>query len=268
MANTTIIDHSLALARIDFAPRYRQPSVLRMALATLLSLAGSLAADALVVVIATALFPSTKGYVHFQFDSYARLTIIGVLIACAAWPVVIRITSSPRWLFFRLAIVVTVVLLAPDLWLLAKHQPARAVAALMVMHLAIGLVTYNALIRVAALRRGEARDSHATSSQRAERLDGGDRTVASTETTNQAAASTAPAAARSPGADRGSNGSSTRTRTRTRLPGVQRRMSALPGIQPVRTYGPQFEIAPPGGVEGRFLPEHTTDGCTGQGPWY
>jgi hypothetical protein len=52
-------------------------------------------------------------------------------------------------LFVRLAILVTAVLLLPDLYLLAVHQPPKAVAILMTMHLAIGLVTYNALVRIA-----------------------------------------------------------------------------------------------------------------------
>jgi hypothetical protein len=54
---------------------------------------------------------------------------------------VTRISSLARWLFLRLAIVVTLVLFAPNLWLLARHQPARAVGVLMAMHLAIALVT-------------------------------------------------------------------------------------------------------------------------------
>jgi hypothetical protein len=161
VAETTIVDRSLALARVDFAPRHRQPSTLRVVLATLLAMVGSLVADALLVAIGTAVFPSTKGYVHFQFHDYARLTIVGVLIACVAWPIVTRITSSPRWLFFRLAIVVTMVLFIPDLWLLAKHQSPRAVGVLMAMHLAIALVTYNALVRVAGVRPGGGRGVHA-----------------------------------------------------------------------------------------------------------
>ncbi|HEX4245764.1 MAG TPA: hypothetical protein VHY77_09370, partial [Acidimicrobiales bacterium] len=96
--------------------------------------------------------PSTKGYGHFQFSDYSKLTIIGVIIACLAWPVVTRISSSPRWLFFRLAILVTLVLLLPDLWILAKGQPVRAVVVLMAMHLAIALITYNALVHVAPVR--------------------------------------------------------------------------------------------------------------------
>ena len=51
-------------------------------MATVASLVGSLAADAALVAIGTAVFPSTKGFVHFRFSDYARLTVIGVVIAC------------------------------------------------------------------------------------------------------------------------------------------------------------------------------------------
>src|SRR5271168_937034 len=139
----------LNLIRVDFAPAHRPPSAVRMVAATVASLAGSLAADAILVVIGTAIIPATKGYVHFRFSDYAKLTIIGVLIACLAWPIVTRISSSPRWLFFRLAILVTLVLFAPDVWILQQGQPPRDVAILMCMHLAIAVVTYNALVRIA-----------------------------------------------------------------------------------------------------------------------
>jgi hypothetical protein len=142
----------LALVKIDFSPKHDQPGWGRVLLATLVSLVGSVLADFVLVRIGTALFPSTKGYVHFQFHDYARLTIIGVLIACAAWPVITRITSSPRWVFFRMAILVTLVLWLPDLYILYKGQPAKAVAVLMVMHLAIALVTYNAIVHLAPTR--------------------------------------------------------------------------------------------------------------------
>ncbi len=158
MPQPTIIERSLTLAKIDFAPTHRPPSMFRVALATVLALAGSLLVDAALVALGTRVFPSTNGYVHFQFHDYAKLTIIGVLIACAAWPIVTRISSAPRWLFFRLAILVTLVLLLPDAWLLAKHAPGEAVLVLVVMHLAIALVTYNALVRVAAVRRQRRRD--------------------------------------------------------------------------------------------------------------
>ncbi len=151
------LDRVLKLVRVDFAPSHRQPSAVRVLIALVISVAGSLAADAILVVIGTAVFPSTKGYVHFQFHDYAKLTIIGVVIACLAWPIVTRLSSAPRWLFFRLAILVTLVLWLPDLYILYKGQPGRAVAVLMVMHLAIAVVTYNALVHIAPVRAAEDR---------------------------------------------------------------------------------------------------------------
>jgi hypothetical protein len=145
----TLYDRILDLAKVDFAPTHRPPSSARVVVATAVSLVGSLAADAALVAIGEAVFPSTKGYGHFQFSDYSKLTIIGVVIACVAWPIVTRISSAPRWLFFRLAVVVTVVLLLPDAYILKQGQPPKAVAVLMCMHLAIAVVTYNALVRLA-----------------------------------------------------------------------------------------------------------------------
>jgi len=141
-----------ALLRLDSAPAHRRPDPLRLVLASLCALAGSLAGDALLVAVGTAVFPATKGYVHFQFADYGKLTVIGVLIACAAWPVTTRISSDPRWLFLRLAVLVTLVLLLPDVYILEQGQSAQAVAVLMVMHVVIGVVTYEALVRLAPVR--------------------------------------------------------------------------------------------------------------------
>jgi hypothetical protein len=90
--------------------------------------------------------------VHFQFSDYGKLTVIGVLIASAAWPVTTRITSAPRWLFLRMAVLVTLALWLPDVYILHLGAPPRAVAVLMVMHLAIAVVTYTLLTRVAPVR--------------------------------------------------------------------------------------------------------------------
>lgn len=146
----------MSLAQVDFSPPHRAPSVTRLTIATIAAMAGSLLADALVVVIGESIFPSTNGYPHFQFSDYARLTVIGVIVACMAWPVVVRLSSAPRWLFARLAVVVTFVLWAPDAWILYQGQPARAVAVLFVMHLAIALVTYNLLVGLAPPRSARA----------------------------------------------------------------------------------------------------------------
>jgi len=147
-----MLSKAMSLVHLDFAPNHKQPSAGRVVLATVMAIAGSLLADAVLVVIAQAVFPSTKGYVHFQFSDYARLTVIGVLIACVAWPVTTRITSQPRWMFLRMAILVTLVLWLPDVYILAKGQPAKAVGFLFLMHLAIALVTYNALVHLAPVR--------------------------------------------------------------------------------------------------------------------
>ena len=147
-----VTQRALAWARLSLTPAHQPPAWWRVALATVLSIAGSLGADALLVFVGTRLFPSTKGYVHFQFHDYAKLTVIGVLIACAAWPVVTRVSSAPRWLFFRLAIAVTLVLLLPDVYIWHQGQPLQAVVVLMAMHLAIALVTYNLLVHLAPVR--------------------------------------------------------------------------------------------------------------------
>ena len=143
------VDRLLGLVKVDFIPDPAQPSWMRLALATVVSLVGSLGADALLVALGTRVFPATKGYVHFQFSDYAKLTVIGVIIACVAWPIVTRISSQPRWLFFRLAILVTLVLFLPDLWILLQGSPGNAVSVLLLMHVAIALVTYNALVHIA-----------------------------------------------------------------------------------------------------------------------
>jgi hypothetical protein len=131
--------------------------------AIIASVVGSLVADAIVVAIGEVMFPGTKGYVHFRFSNYAKLTVIGVVIAGVAWPVVTWISSAPRWLFFRLAIGVTLVLFLPDLYLLYRGQSGDAVSVLMVMHLAIALITYNLLVYVAPVRpaRRVLRGQHA-----------------------------------------------------------------------------------------------------------
>src|ERR1700760_1766212 len=158
-----MLQKALDLIHLDFAPNHEHPQAGRWVLATVVSVVGSLAADALLVVIAQAVFPSTKGYAHFQFSDYSKLTIIGVIIACIAWPITTRITSQPRWMFFRMAVLVTLVLWLPDVYILINGQPGKAVAVLFVMHLAIAVVTYNALVRLAPVRARAHQPRHAQS---------------------------------------------------------------------------------------------------------
>lgn len=147
-----MIDRSLAIARVDWTPSHRQPSVMRLAVAAMLAIAGSLAADAILVAIGTHVFPGTAGYDHFRFNDYAKLTIIGVLIGAAGWPVLTRISSAPRWLYGRLTVLISLALFLPDLWLLMRGQPLDAVVVLMAMHVAIAVVIYFAMVLVAPVR--------------------------------------------------------------------------------------------------------------------
>ena len=142
---------------IDFRP-HRQPSTYEVLFATVTAVIGSLILDAILVKIGETVFPKTVGYEHFKFMSYAKLTVIGVLGACAGWPIVTRITSQPKWLFLRMALVVTIVLLLPDLAIWALGQPGAAVFVLVWMHLAIAIVTYLSLVILAPVRR--ARNRH------------------------------------------------------------------------------------------------------------
>ena len=147
-----VIGRALAMGKVDFGSNVVQPAPARLVLATLTSLVGSVGADAVLVALGTAIFPSTRGFVHFRFTDYTKLTIVGVIIACVAWPVVTRTSSAARWWFSRLAIAVTVALLAPDLWIWTRGASGLAVLVLVVMHFAIAVVTYNALVRLAPAR--------------------------------------------------------------------------------------------------------------------
>lgn len=155
-----MLQKALDLIHLDFAPRHEQPSGVRVVLATVVAIVGSLLADALLVVIAQAVYPSTKGYSHFQFSDYAKLTVIGVIIACVAWPITTRITSEPRWMFLRMAVLVTLVLWLPDVYIMVKGQPGKAVAFLFLMHVAIAVVTYCSLVYLAPVRERRRYPGH------------------------------------------------------------------------------------------------------------
>ena len=125
---------------------------MRVVVATCVALAAALLADALLVAIGTHVFPTTIGYEHFRFNDYAKLTIIGVLIGCAGWPIVTRVTSAPRWLYGRLTVLITLGLFLPDAWLLIRGQPLKGVVVLMSMHVAVALAIYLAMVTLAPVR--------------------------------------------------------------------------------------------------------------------
>lgn len=126
-----------------------QPHLGRFAIATIVAVVLSLGACALLVAIGTAVFPSTAGYDHFRFGDYGKLTIIGVILACAAWPLMTLVSSRARGPFLLLTVAVTIVGLAPDVWIALRGQSVEAVAVLAAMHVALALITYPALVFIA-----------------------------------------------------------------------------------------------------------------------
>jgi hypothetical protein len=151
-APTRWLDRLRLAARVDLAPAHRQPSTVLVGVAAVVAAVVSLALDEVAVHLARSNFATTRHFSHFRFSDYATLTIVGVLVGAAAWPVVTRITSAPRWLFFRLAVVVTILLWIPDGWLLWRGETSKGVAVLMGLHLAIALVTYNVVVHLAPVR--------------------------------------------------------------------------------------------------------------------
>ncbi len=150
MRVSNFLDEVLRVSRLDFVPAERQPTWTRCFVATLLAITGSLGADAAFVALGKALFPKTVHYSHFQFWDYSTLTVIGVLVACAGWPVITRLSLTPTWIYFRLALLISFVLLAPDVYIwLVQDQITQGVFVLVWMHLAIGVVTYYCVTRIA-----------------------------------------------------------------------------------------------------------------------
>jgi len=151
--STSWLQRLMRWARVDFPDPVRPATTFSVVVATLVALLVSLGADALLVFVGHEAFPSTAHYSHFAFFDYGSLTAIGVVGAGATWAAVTRISSAPRWLLARLALVVSVLLLLPDLWLLAKHEPVGGVGILMCMHVVIAVVTFFSLVWLAPAGR-------------------------------------------------------------------------------------------------------------------
>ena len=139
-------------ARVDLPRGAAQPSLARVVVATVVAVIGSMLACFLLAAAAVHLDPSVQGYDHFRFVDYAKLGIPGVVIACAAWPVVTWFSSRARRVFLLLAVLVTIASLAPDLWIGIHGQPAAGVWTLVLMHVALLVVTYPALVLIAPQR--------------------------------------------------------------------------------------------------------------------
>jgi hypothetical protein len=146
------IDRVMRWVRFDPRPAHRQPSSARLVVATVAAIVLSLLADWLIARFAIALWRSTAHYPHFHVADYARLTVAGIIGAAIGWPIVTRWCAAPRWLYLRLAVLVTAVLLLPDVYLYLRGSRGNAVAALVCMHLAIAVISYNAIVRIAPVR--------------------------------------------------------------------------------------------------------------------
>jgi uncharacterized protein DUF6069 len=135
------------------APGAAPPARRRVMAAGLIAAAASLAADAALASIGQAAFAVPASFGKFSFGTYALLTVLGVAGATATWAAVTRLCSRPRWLLTRLAALVTALFLIPDFLLLGTPgNPAGPVAILMLMHLAIAVITYTALVKIAPAR--------------------------------------------------------------------------------------------------------------------
>jgi hypothetical protein len=148
-----------ATLRLDLPRGTAQPTIWRWIVGTIVAVGASLLACFGLAHLAVVLDPALAGYGHFQFSDYSRLTIIGVIGACVGWPVVSWFTTSARRLYLWLAIVVTVVSLAPDVWILHLGQPAAGVATLVVMHFALAVVTFPCMVFLAPQRSSAKRDA-------------------------------------------------------------------------------------------------------------
>jgi hypothetical protein len=145
--------------RLDLPRGRAQPAAWRWIIATVVAVGGSLLACFALATAAMALFPALVGYEHFQFGDYSKLTIIGVVGAAVGWPIATWFTTSARRFYLWLAIAVTVVTLAPDAWILHLGQPPIGVATLVIMHLALALITYPAMVFIAPQRTIRTRES-------------------------------------------------------------------------------------------------------------
>lgn len=145
-----LLDQAMRVTRVDFKPSSRQPSIILTALGIATGVLLSLLVNMLIVHLAIGLWPALGDYEHFRLSDYGRLTVLGSLIACAGWPVLTRISSAPVRVYLLIAALGTLVLWLPDLYiLLVLHEPARAVATLMAMHLAVPFVSCVSMLVVA-----------------------------------------------------------------------------------------------------------------------
>jgi len=138
--------------RLDLPKGQAQPSWWRWIIGAVVAVLGSLLVCVAIAKLVSSADPSIASYQHFEFSDYSRLTIVGVVSACIGWPIVALLSTTARRIYLWAAIIVVVVSLAPDLWILHLGQPVVGVAALALMHVGLGLVTYPAMVFLAPQR--------------------------------------------------------------------------------------------------------------------
>lgn len=158
-SQTPFLERAARALDLDLPRGTMQPSLARFIAASAVAVVGSVLACAGLAAAAIAAMPNLAGYEHFQFMEYTKLTVIGVVLACLAWPAMAWLSSRAWKPFLWLAVAVTLVGLAPDAWILLKGQPAAGVGVLVVMHFALLLITYPALVLIAPQPRPRDRAS-------------------------------------------------------------------------------------------------------------
>lgn len=143
----TPIRRAMELIRLDLRPLRPLPSLGRIALAGLLSALASVVACVIISEAGKALLSPPASFDKFNPPGYIVLTVLGVAAATVGWAILVRMTSQPRWCLKVAAVIVTIVLLLPDVAIL-PHDPTGAVIVLMIEHVVIAVITTWLLLRV------------------------------------------------------------------------------------------------------------------------
>ena len=141
-----------SLIRADLPGIAGTPRPARFLIAAVVAVGLSLLACAAVAAATIALVPALRSYGHLEVQDWAKLTVVGIVLASLGWPIAGLIWARARRPFLVLTVVVTVVSFVPDLWILRQGQPASGVLVLAIMHVAVAVVTYPALVLIAPQR--------------------------------------------------------------------------------------------------------------------
>jgi hypothetical protein len=148
------------LARLDLRPLKPLPSFGRIALAGLLSGVASVVACVILSEAGKTALSPPASFDKFNFPGYVVLTVLGVAAATVGWAILVRMTSQPRWCLEVAAVLVTIVLLVPDVAIL-PHNPTSDVIVLMVEHIVVAVITTALLLVVSPPGRWAGSPRHA-----------------------------------------------------------------------------------------------------------